>query len=59
MLYRETDASSVHSVMQIEEPTALLFRAGGYWWDGATWHRPSQLWDAPPRPPTSGPCPPR
>lgn len=23
----------------------LLFRAGGYWWDGATWYRPGQIWD--------------
>ncbi|MGH3827772.1 MAG: hypothetical protein ACRDQX_11460, partial [Pseudonocardiaceae bacterium] len=24
---------------------ALLFRSGGYWWDGTTWYRPSQVWD--------------
>ncbi|MCX4826557.1 hypothetical protein OG883_43755 [Streptomyces sp. NBC_01142] len=23
----------------------LVSRAGGYWWDGTRWHRPSQLWD--------------
>ncbi|MFI5740967.1 hypothetical protein ACIA9I_21675 [Streptomyces anulatus] len=23
----------------------LLFRAGGYWWDGTTWYRPGQIWD--------------
>jgi hypothetical protein len=23
----------------------LLFRAGGYWWDGTTWYRPGQVWD--------------
>ncbi|MFE0062738.1 hypothetical protein, partial [Streptomyces sp. NPDC059003] len=23
----------------------LLFRAGGHWWDGATWYRPEQVWD--------------
>ncbi|WP_280220387.1 hypothetical protein [Nocardia neocaledoniensis] len=23
----------------------LLFRAGGYWWDGSHWFRPAQLWD--------------
>jgi hypothetical protein len=22
-----------------------LFRSGGYWWDGATWFRPAQIWD--------------
>jgi predicted DNA-binding transcriptional regulator AlpA len=25
---------------------ALLFRAGGYWWDGTAWYRPHQVWDA-------------
>jgi hypothetical protein len=25
---------------------ALLFRSGGYWWDGTTWYRPAQVWDA-------------
>ncbi|MFJ9711623.1 hypothetical protein [Streptomyces sp. NPDC101234] len=23
----------------------LLFRSGGYWWDGTTWYRPQQVWD--------------
>ncbi|MCC9707294.1 hypothetical protein E4N62_19645 [Streptomyces sp. MNU76] len=23
----------------------LLYRAGGYWWDGTTWYRPGQIWD--------------
>lgn len=23
----------------------LLFRTGDYWWDGATWYRPRQIWD--------------
>ncbi|MET9669398.1 hypothetical protein ABZY19_29165 [Streptomyces sp. NPDC006475] len=23
----------------------LLFRTGGYWWDGTTWYRPAQVWD--------------
>ncbi|MDV7193308.1 hypothetical protein [Mycolicibacterium fortuitum] len=23
----------------------LLFRSGGYWWDGATWYRPMQVFD--------------
>jgi hypothetical protein len=46
VLYRDEDASSVHSILMWEEPAALLFRAGGYWWDGAIWYRPSQIWDA-------------
>ena len=25
---------------------ALLFRSGGYWWDGNGWYRPGQVWDA-------------
>ncbi|MFF9785687.1 hypothetical protein [Streptomyces nigrescens] len=28
-----------------EEPP-LAVRAGGYWWDGVSWYRPAQLWDA-------------
>ncbi|MFI6522607.1 helix-turn-helix transcriptional regulator [Spirillospora sp. NPDC050679] len=42
-LYRDRDAAGVHA--DLGGP-ALLFRAGGYWWDGTTWYRPSQVWDA-------------
>lgn len=41
LLYRDRDASTVHAGWR----AALLFRAGGYWWDGETWYRPSQVWD--------------
>lgn len=41
-LYRDDDVSMVHSEMQ---GPALLFRAGGYWWDGVTWYRPAQVFD--------------
>ncbi|MEV5203229.1 hypothetical protein [Streptomyces sp. NPDC053720] len=41
LLVRDNDTSSLHT--QWAEP--LLFRAGGYWWDGATWYRPGQVWD--------------
>lgn len=41
VLYRDEDVSSRHSAL----PDALLFRAGGYWWDGAAWFRPPQVWD--------------
>ncbi|SBW24496.1 hypothetical protein FDG2_4180 [Candidatus Protofrankia californiensis] len=41
LLYRDNDASTVHAGWK----AALLFRAGGYWWDGETWYRPSQVWD--------------
>lgn len=42
VLYRDEDASQMH--MTWWNP-ALLFRAGGYWWDGAGWNRPAQVWD--------------
>ncbi|WP_035753158.1 hypothetical protein [Parafrankia discariae] len=41
LLYQDEDAPIVHS----EWRAALLFRAGGYWWDGEIWYRPSQIWD--------------
>lgn len=42
ILYRDQDAAAMH-MLYAEE--ALLFRAGGYWWDGSTWFRPAQVWD--------------
>ena len=42
VLYRDEHAATMHMRYQ-EGP--LLFRAGGYWWDGITWYRPSQVWD--------------
>jgi hypothetical protein len=42
VLYRNDDASSAYMTYEDE---ALLFRAGGYWWDGTTWYRPSVLFD--------------
>lgn len=42
LLYRDEDASQVHEDWHGAQ---LLFRAGGYWWDGTTWYRPSQVWD--------------
>lgn len=43
ILYRDDEAASVYTVF-LDSP--LLFRAGGYWWDGTTWYRPGQIWDA-------------
>lgn len=43
LLMRDTDASPMHLEWWGD---ALLFRAGGYWWDGTTWYRPGQVWDA-------------
>lgn len=45
IVYRDEDASSVHTVFVNEARAALLFRAGGYWWDGDQWYRPAQIWD--------------
>lgn len=42
VLYTDRDAPAVH--MAYWGPS-LLFRAGGYWWDGQTWYRPLQIWD--------------
>jgi hypothetical protein len=45
MLVRDDDAASQHQVFAFEMREALLFRTGGYWWDGAGWFRPAQIWD--------------
>lgn len=42
LLYTDSDAAGVH--MDWWNDT-LLWRSGGYWWDGTTWYRPNQLWD--------------
>ncbi|MFD7407771.1 hypothetical protein ACFV7R_35090 [Streptomyces sp. NPDC059866] len=43
LLVPDKDASSWHSSLWGPQ---LLFRQGGYWWDGTTWYRPDQVWDA-------------
>ncbi|MEU3189525.1 hypothetical protein ABZ686_02520 [Streptomyces sp. NPDC006992] len=43
LLMRDADASPMHMQWWSK---ALLWRSGGYWWDGATWYRPAQIWDA-------------
>lgn len=43
VVYRDEDASGTYMTYQEE---ALLFRCGGYWFDGTTWYRPSQVFDA-------------
>lgn len=43
VLYRDADAASAY--MTYWGPS-LLFRAGGYWWDGTTWYRPLQVFDS-------------
>lgn len=42
VLLKDEDASLLHSEW---DQRPLLFRAGGYWWDGTTWYRPAQVWD--------------
>ncbi|MCX4451568.1 hypothetical protein [Streptomyces sp. NBC_01789] len=42
LLMRDNDMSTLHSQWGGAQ---LLFRAGGYWWDGTTWYRPGQVWD--------------
>jgi hypothetical protein len=42
MLFRNDDAGATYTDYH---GTALLFRAGGYWWDGTAWYRPPQVWD--------------
>lgn len=42
VVYHDEEAASVHMAWQ---GPWLLFRSGGYWWDGGTWYRPAQVWD--------------
>jgi hypothetical protein len=44
VLYRNDEAVSAY-MDYVDGP--LLFRSGGYWWDGTTWYRPSQVIDWP------------
>ncbi|OEJ29919.1 hypothetical protein AS594_34245 [Streptomyces agglomeratus] len=42
LLMRDGDTSGLHTEWDGEP---LLFRAGGYWWNGEMWFRPGQVWD--------------
>ncbi|GII59426.1 hypothetical protein Pth03_78150 [Planotetraspora thailandica] len=42
VLYRDNDAAGMHHWLQ---SPALLFRSGGYWFDGTSWYRPPQVFD--------------
>jgi hypothetical protein len=44
VLYRDDDAVTAYTDY-VDGP--LLFRSGGYWWDGTTWYRPSRVIDGP------------
>lgn len=45
VLYRSSEDAGVHTLLAFQDRAALLFRAGGYKWDGTTWYRPGQIWD--------------
>ncbi len=42
VLVADADVSSLYANL---EDDALLWRAGGYWWNGTSWGRPLQLFD--------------
>lgn len=42
LLMRDGDTSSWHTQWTQDQ---VLFRAGGYWWNGTAWYRPGQVWD--------------
>ncbi len=44
LLYANGDETIMHKVTP-REGDPLLHRAGGYWWDGTTWHRPAITYD--------------
>ncbi|MEU9488012.1 hypothetical protein AB0D83_30970 [Streptomyces decoyicus] len=44
LLIRDQDMSSLHHDW-MHGHNGFLYRHGGYWWDGAAWHRPSQVVD--------------
>jgi hypothetical protein len=44
LLIRDRDMSSLHHDWMYGG-NGFLYRHGGYWWDGACWHRPQQIMD--------------
>jgi hypothetical protein len=44
LLINAGDLGSLHHDW-VHEPAGMLFRHGGYWWDGERWHRPGLVWD--------------
>jgi len=42
MVFRDKHFAEAHEAFW---GPALMFRAGGYWWDGQSWYRPAQVWD--------------
>lgn len=44
LLYTDGAETIMHEVSP-REGDPLVHRAGGYWWDGKTWHRPAVVYD--------------
>ncbi|GAA0902858.1 MULTISPECIES: hypothetical protein [Streptomyces violaceusniger group] len=44
LLIRDQDMSDLHHDWMFGR-NGFLYRHGGYWWDGAAWHRPGQVVD--------------
>lgn len=44
LLYATGDTAIMHE-HNPQDGDPLLHRAGGYWWDGKTWHRPAVIFD--------------
>ncbi|WP_405969048.1 hypothetical protein OG496_00540 [Streptomyces sp. NBC_00988] len=44
LLIRDQDMSDLHHAWMYGH-NGFLYRHGGYWWDGAAWHRPGQVVD--------------
>lgn len=44
LLYPDPAGTFMHEVSP-REGDPLVYRAGGYWWDGKTWHRPMVVYD--------------
>lgn len=44
LLIHDEDMSDLHHEW-VHGHNGFLYRHGGYWWDGTTWHRPSQVMD--------------
>lgn len=45
VLVRNKDVASLHESWIADNELPLLFRGGGYWWDGQRWYRPRQVYD--------------
>lgn len=44
LLIHDDDLGGLHHAWMYE-PKGILYRHGGYWWDGERWNRPALVWD--------------